>query len=652
MGEALCANCRGVFRQIEDDKSNGKLRPRNLADTARSGCYLCISLIQSLIYYDINDLLDPEFEWRFSVSHEQDENAQLIFWLFYPDRFHSCQFLFNVPPRQLEIDAAISNWNPADCYQAPANTSHSSLAKLVQSWLRLCIDEHSGPVPNQDNNYRPPRLLHIESGDLRLVQGSECPKGSEWATLSHCWGPHPTFLTLTSTNMSQFELEIPLDSLPRTFRDAVNFCDSIGVNYLWIDSLCIIQRGDGSKEDWFHHMIEMRRVYQNATLNLAADRASSAEDGMFSNRDAAAIRRPVIELQNGPMKGCWQIASDTELLDLFSRSPLSSRAWVVQERIFSPRIVSFSEDQVYWCCDHGPCLKSERFPEGYPTSVPPPTSCKSLLYEYNHETIFNMSELHRDSVSLQFLHEACGYSGRILTYPDSDKFAAFSGIAEEYSRFYKEDYIAGFFRSHLPLGLAWKVKTPIPQRINRTVSVSSYRAPSWSWAAIDHALDVSNANYHTGDDDRVVELLEVTDTCVELVDPQNKFGPIVHASLKLSASLLECSWDNSTEDPDELILKLQIEDKATVRFDSIEDSQSNQGNVRLMPLAVTRDFDSSDSDSDSLSSFSIDVLILRWVQGSTSPVYIRIGAGVIYEIDESSVIDLFKSLPREEIELV
>jgi hypothetical protein len=650
MSEAFCGDCRELFRQIEDGKTYGELRLRNLEDTSRSGCYLCISLIRKSKNYDTNDLVDLEIDWDLEISREQDEDTMISFYPSSPRGISGCELLFTVPPRQLGLDAAISDLNSTDSYQAPANTSHFSLANLVRSWLRICVDEHSGPITNQDNNYRPPRLLHIDSGSLRLVQGSECPKGSEWATLSHCWGPHPTFLTLTSTNKSQFELGIPLDSLARTFRDAVKFCDSIGVNYLWIDSLCIIQQGSGSKEDWFHHMTEMRRVYQNATLNLAADRASSAEDGIFSDRVAASIQRPVIELHKGLMKGCWQMAAQTELLDLFSRSPLSSRAWVTQERIFSPRIVSFSEDQVYWSCDHGPCFKSERFPEGYPTSVALPRYCKSLLYEYKHETISDMSGLRQDSDSEQFLREACGYSSRILTYPDSDKFAAFSGIAEEYSRLIKEDYIAGFFRSLLPLYLTWKVRRPIPPRINRTMTGSSYRAPSWSWAATDHEVFVPRTFRYIRDITRVVELLEITDTCVELVDPQNKFGPLVHASLKLHAILLECLRGSSTENPGGMILKLQMEVTASVCFDSIEDSQSDLEDVRLMPLALTPDTGSRGYSSPGRS--SIDMLVLRRVQGSNPSVYIRIGAGSISDNCKPSSIEFFESLPREEIELV
>jgi hypothetical protein len=137
---------------------------------------------------------------------------------------------------------------------------------------------------------------------------------------------------------------------------------------------------------------------------------------------------------------------------------------------------------------------------------------------------------------------------------------------------------------------------------------------------------------------------------VELVDPQNKFGPLVHASLKLHTILLECSRGSITEDPDMIVLKLQMEVKAMVFFDSIEDSQSDLDDVRLMPLALTPDNRFRNFNSPS-SSF-IDMLVLRRVQGSDSPVYIRIGAGGISDNCKPSSTEFFASLPREEIELV
>jgi hypothetical protein len=185
--------------------------------------------------------------------------------------------------------------------------------------------------------------------------------------------------------------------------------------------------------------------------------------------------------------------------------------------------------------------------------------------------------------------------------------------------------------------------------INRTVGTTSYRSPSWSWAAIDHEVEPSGAHSfwdHESDPafDGPIDLLEVTDTRVKLADPENKFGPLLHASLKLRASLLECIWDIHTGNAGKTSLKLQIEANPSVRFDSVQDHQSDQKNVRLMPVNVTLDLDTNGN-------FSIHFLILSRVLKSNSSVYIRIGAGSIDDA-ESSVVDIFKSLPREEIELV
>lgn len=624
--------------------------------TAISGCYICISLLDYVSSYKGNDIYESglELEWDLKEAGEYDEeNARLFFELLSSSYgyIHWCAFSFRDPPQSPGTQSAVANLGLMECYQAPVSSSDPRLARPVQSWLHVCVDEHTGSAATQDTRYRPPRLLCIESGILKLVKGYECPKNSDWATLSHCWGPDPEFLTLTPANLSQFELDIPLDSLPPTFRDAVKFCESIKINFIWIDSLCIVQQGEGSREDWSRHVIEMRRVYQNATLNIAADWAASAQEGLFRDRDTTRIERPIVQFQGGPLKGRWQLGYNSELLRLFSKSSLGSRAWVVQERVLSHRMVSFSADQIYWRCNHQPYFKSEQFPEGLDSTVCQPRLYTSLFVEGELRTKFERykgKDLTREYSFIRFLNDAGQYSGLSLTRPDSDKFAAFAGIAEHYVHFYKEDYIAGSFKSHLPWALAWKVAQPIPFRIPRSTA-SSYRSPSWSWAAIDHETDASSAHslFGLGENKPVgepVELLEVIETCIELADPENQFGPLLHASLKLRAALLECTWKTDTENPGEVILSSQLKGEAISCFDSVEDFHSDQTCTRMMPLRATVTLGQSGI-------FSIHFLILRRVLESTSPTYIRIGSAINYEL-EPSVLDICKSLTTEEIELV
>ncbi|KAH8654616.1 heterokaryon incompatibility, partial [Tricladium varicosporioides] len=87
-----------------------------------------------------------------------------------------------------------------------------------------------------------------------------------YLTLSHCWGGGNNF-KLQAGNLKHLKSEIPLDQLPRTFRDAMVITKVLGYRYLWIDSLCIIQ---DSEEDWAQEAGRMAQVYGNAILNLAA----------------------------------------------------------------------------------------------------------------------------------------------------------------------------------------------------------------------------------------------------------------------------------------------------------------------------------------------------------------------------------------------
>lgn len=80
---------------------------------------------------------------------------------------------------------------------------------------------------------------------------------------------------------------IDWDDLPRTFQDAVITTRAIGIQYLWIDSLCIIQDDLG---DWRQESSKMAEVYTNAWLTIAASYARDSTEGLFD-----ACYRPSLE---------------------------------------------------------------------------------------------------------------------------------------------------------------------------------------------------------------------------------------------------------------------------------------------------------------------------------------------------------------------
>lgn len=48
-------------------------------------------------------------------------------------------------------------------------------------------------------------------------------------------------------NLTAFQKRLPQEGLARNFNDALHIFRQFGIQYLWIDSLCIIQ---DSAEDW------------------------------------------------------------------------------------------------------------------------------------------------------------------------------------------------------------------------------------------------------------------------------------------------------------------------------------------------------------------------------------------------------------------
>jgi len=251
-------------------------------------------------------------------------------------------------------------------YEYPRRTDASSVISLVRSWMVHCSTNHRS-CHRHPSTYYPPRLLDVRHEQVRLIVPKEMDSFTDtYATLSHCWGARPTFLKLTSTNMGELCQGISLGQLPQNFSDAIDLCRRLGLAYLWIDSLCIIQEGDGSVEDWLYHVTEMRHIYQEATINIAASRAANAETGMYVERSSHHLKLSVIRSH-----GTGKVSSGLYLLlehkmaeyeGSWHKSPLNCRGWVFQERLLSPRSVYFAEEQVHWeCCEQQFC---ETYPAG------------------------------------------------------------------------------------------------------------------------------------------------------------------------------------------------------------------------------------------------------------------------------------------------
>jgi serine/threonine protein kinase len=229
----------------------------------------------------------------------------------------------------------------------PGSKTFFSITKL---WLEDCDENHTSCQGLAQD--LPTRLLDVGTLDaptLRLVETRlENVSSQQYIALSHPWGDttkYPPFCTLPD-NLTNHKHSISESDLPATFADAVKCTRELGICYLWIDSLCIIQ---GEFGDFNDESKRMESVFSGAYCVLAASRASNQRDGFLGPRP----QREYITFQRGNEKPFYVCRT----IDNFSKhvieGSLNKRGWVLQERALARRTIYFTEKQTYFECGQG-----------------------------------------------------------------------------------------------------------------------------------------------------------------------------------------------------------------------------------------------------------------------------------------------------------
>ncbi|KAK2029232.1 HET-domain-containing protein, partial [Colletotrichum zoysiae] len=292
-----------------------------------------------------------------------------------------------------------------------------------------------------------------------------------YVALSHCWGgPIPSSTVLA--DLEARKVELPLEPLPRNFQDAIAVTRALGIRYLWIDSLCIIQ---DSQADWLAEAGKMASVYAGATVVISALEAASSNVG-FLNPEGG--RAPVANLnQNYAVQKLFPHA-----YDYLQGCPLNSRAWCTQERLLARRVMHFGREQMFWECDGWFITESNDDFAGEGTG-----HAAAILIQLRKQ-IGNTTEYGIDDEFWFRLVEE--YTTRKLTV-STDKLPALAGVAALVKSFGLRDgngsptYVAGLWREDIARGLIWGAKYDHPDGRKAPRIDGRPRAPSWSWASVD-----------------------------------------------------------------------------------------------------------------------------------------------------------------------
>lgn len=296
---------------------------------------------------------------------------------------------------------------------------------LAAAWIADCAANHR-LCPEPKDAELPTRLLDIGSPEdnpetLHLIETERGAKG-KWVALSYSWGNANKYTT-TTANLQDNLREIVFEELPLTIRDAITITRGLGIRYLWVDALCIIQ---DSHEDWQKEAGQMMNVYRNSYVTIAANEGEDAESGLCLQRNILESRPCELKFHTEEAKQAaryhWIHPPRIPWRNIVKKAHLQTRGWTLQETTLSTRVIYYGEEGICWQCREG--IRQERVP-AYLITANDPLVPRRIFDAYVGDPM-NIFALWCDLVE--------EYTSRHLTR-ETDKLPAISGLASALAAF-------------------------------------------------------------------------------------------------------------------------------------------------------------------------------------------------------------------------
>jgi len=340
-------------------------------------------------------------------------------------------------------------------------------ADLLRQWLTNCAQNH-GAECRQPVMPRPThRMLLVDTRRYCLVDSCGM---EEYAALSYVWGTS-VFLKTTVSNVENLRREQSLlhggDSdyqLAATVKDAIRLAAAIGINYIWVDCLCIVQ---DDTQTINIHLKSMAAIYANAyvTFVVAAGKdASSGIPGAPGGSQARDFPCCTFDTRSGsrfvlsPATPYWHLSSEW-----------SQRAWTYQEDFFSTRLL-FLGYAATWQCSGYWLQETTRATMSPSSDARPHLAIEGSTGDQGWHRMTAYSFL------------VAQYNARDLTY-DGDVLAAIAGVHEVL-----QSHFPNGFRYGIPVvegdqmaSLTWRVSGGARRRVAFVAGTTINKLPSWSW---------------------------------------------------------------------------------------------------------------------------------------------------------------------------
>lgn len=346
---------------------------------------------------------------------------------------------------------------------------------IVKDWVTRCFQEHGTQCDTSAiRSIRPfyPRWL-IDVGRGCVV---ECPEeSSRFATLSYTWGRTTNFRA-TRANIDLVQqagslLYGPIAiQIPQTIHNAIQLTKALGLRWLWVDSLCIIQDDEAMLA---HQLKNMHCIYATSFLTIIAKDGQDAEYGLRGLRGISAprsIEQVVVPLAEGETVIMMEPEYNPRDSSMFD---YTQRMWTFQEQAFAKRRLIFEKGVVGWQCNCANWYEHQHYhqeadrweaAQGYGTLA--------------------VGKLQRSPVCITSLdHLVHSFNQRTLGF-DEDVFNAFSGLQTYLNSLFPSGLVLGHPELFFEISLCWGARENLRRRKvceTYTGDPVRNRLPSWSW---------------------------------------------------------------------------------------------------------------------------------------------------------------------------
>jgi hypothetical protein len=377
--------------------------------------------------------------------------------------------------------------------------SHSSSDQSftqAAAWIKECEESHKSSCSLNYTSPLPTRVIDVmgHHGDGTPFLLESRGQHGRYASLSYCWGSTDQE-KLTSTKVEAFKNALPMPTISKTISDAIMICKILQIQYLWVDALCILQ---DDYEDWILESSQMRQVYSESFLTLAASSTVDCSQGIFSTQSRAS-RLVKVKLRGKSVYARTSLPSREQHIGPFFIKdplepqirheeyrllPLCRRGWALQERVMSNRVLYYTDEELWWECNEGVQCECDG-----PTNISAGISYLWLRNPWLKSTVIT-----RENAYFKWKELVTFFSAGALTKPE-DKLPAISGLAKQFEvmlwhRFKEKDYYcAGLWRSQLMRDLTWHTLPGSEEsNIKNPCRPAQWRAPTWSWASVDGTI--------------------------------------------------------------------------------------------------------------------------------------------------------------------